>query len=123
MQEALAGHPLWTVTEAYQRAVAIEKVQKWALGRVGSSYSKVDKGLVGEDSGVKRGRQCIGVNWAQPGTNHANPGAHWDADIDAKDPGRAVVRCYSCGEMDHTSTECGRRGVQMARTSNVEPEE
>lgn len=102
--------------------MAIEKVQKWALGRVGSSYSRVDKVLVGEDSGVKRGRQRIGVNWTQSRTNHANPGARWDAGIDTKGQGRAVVRCYSCGEMGHISSECGRREVQMVRTSNVEPE-
>ncbi|XXG62394.1 hypothetical protein AAC387_Pa05g0759 [Persea americana] len=28
MQDALAVHPLWTVTEAYQQALAIENVQK-----------------------------------------------------------------------------------------------
>ena len=35
--------------------MAIEKVQKWTFGRAGSSDSRMDKALVGEDGGVKKG--------------------------------------------------------------------
>ncbi|KAG2673927.1 hypothetical protein I3760_13G111900 [Carya illinoinensis] len=91
LQDVLSLHSLWNVSEAYQRALAVEKQQN---GRPVIRSDQNSRPVHPQDSRPVQ----------QPSQGSSNP----------------TIRCFHCGEQGHRATDCRKPANQMGKNLLIE---
>ncbi|KAE8672853.1 putative CCCH-type zinc finger family protein [Hibiscus syriacus] len=96
-QDVLSLHSLWSVSEAYQRALAVEKQQN-------------RRPVIRSDHNSRPVRPQESRPAQQPPQGNSNP----------------TIRCFRCGEQGHRATDCrkpaSQKGKNLLIEENVEDE-
>ncbi|KAE8696147.1 putative CCCH-type zinc finger family protein [Hibiscus syriacus] len=97
LQDVLSLHSLWSVSEAYQRALAVEKQQN-------------RRPVIRSDHNSRPVRPQESRPAQQPPQGNSNP----------------TIRCFRCGEQGHRATDCrkpaSQKGKNLLIEENVEDE-
>ncbi|KAL4179987.1 hypothetical protein AMTRI_Chr13g122910 [Amborella trichopoda] len=102
IQDVLSLYFLWTVSEAYQRALTVEKQQ---------SRSRAIAATRGDSDAPSGGRRDI---IAAP-INHQNT-----ASLGARVQGSiSTLHCFKCGEMSHKAKDCKKSNSQFDKNKQV----
>ncbi|KAE8676344.1 putative CCCH-type zinc finger family protein [Hibiscus syriacus] len=97
LQDVISLHSLWSVSEAYQRALAVEKQQN-------------RRPVIRSDHNSRPVRPQESRPAQQPPQGNSNP----------------TIRCFRCGEQGHRATDCrkpaSQKGKNLLIEENVEDE-
>jgi hypothetical protein len=111
IQDILCLHTCWTVSEAFNRALLIEKQQ----ARMNRSYPFTSR--IG-------GTTCTFTeSWSQP-TKKVDTDSNITSSSNAskapfKNQGGVVFKCFKCGEAGHRTVECKKGMTTQGKTSSI----
>ncbi|KAE8676682.1 putative CCCH-type zinc finger family protein [Hibiscus syriacus] len=91
LQDVLSLHSLWSVSEAYQRALAVEKQQN-------------RRPVIMNDHNSRPVRPQDSRPAQQPPQGNSNP----------------TIRCFRCGEKGHRATDCRKHASQKGKNLLIE---
>ncbi|GJZ49192.1 DNA gyrase subunit B, chloroplastic/mitochondrial [Tanacetum coccineum] len=106
IQDVLCLYTFWTVSEVYQRALAVENKQTRFGNHTGGSQNKF-VGLKQAEHGAKIQESNVGMS-KRPTTVRGSGVGNTTGSLNK------TLKCFKCGEPDHKSSKCRKeRGKQL----------